>query len=122
MPIETATKGTSTHEAHVAVTDKSVNVVAPAAFKRMRQEDAPSGGRKLCLGATVGGLLCRLRRQDLGSIWKIVIWRRPQALERPRPHAPEEAPLHCRCSPGGNLRTCNANLARGAGAIPMLQS
>ena len=39
-----------THEAHVAVTDKSVNVVAPAAFKRMRQEDAPSGGRKLCLG------------------------------------------------------------------------
>ena len=39
-----------THEAHVAITDRSVDVLAPSAFKRMRQIDAPSSGRALCLG------------------------------------------------------------------------
>ena len=39
-----------THEAHHAIVDASVNVVAPSAFKRMRQEDGPAGDRKLSLG------------------------------------------------------------------------
>lgn len=39
-----------THEAHVMITDRSVDVLAPSAYKRMRQVDAPSSGRKLCLG------------------------------------------------------------------------
>ena len=40
-----------THEAHYTVVDpKVVNVVAPAAFKRMRQLDGPPGQRQLKLG------------------------------------------------------------------------
>ena len=39
-----------THEAHHAIVDTSVNVVGPAAHKRMRQLDGPPGHRQLRLG------------------------------------------------------------------------
>ena len=39
-----------THEAHYAITDPSVNVIASAAHKRMRQLDGPAGERRLSLG------------------------------------------------------------------------
>ena len=39
-----------THEAHHAITDVSVNVIAPSAHKRMRQLDGPAGERRLSLG------------------------------------------------------------------------
>ena len=39
-----------THEVHHAITDPSVNVVAPSAHKRMRQLDGPAGERRLSLG------------------------------------------------------------------------
>ena len=39
-----------THEAHYMITGSTVNVVAPAAHKRMRQLDGPPGERGLSLG------------------------------------------------------------------------
>ena len=39
-----------THEAHHAIVAPSVNVIAPAAHKRMRQADGPPGERRLSLG------------------------------------------------------------------------
>ena len=39
-----------THEAHYAITDPSVNVIASSAHKRMRQLDGPAGERRLSLG------------------------------------------------------------------------
>jgi hypothetical protein len=45
-----AIKKLRSHEAHYAVVDASVNMLAPSAFKRMRQIDGPPGQRKLALG------------------------------------------------------------------------